>query len=79
MKWIIRLLLFAVIGGLIYGFYLRQTDYSGGEKIIGLSVLVLCLLLMPLFIYHRYRHKDLSHMTFKGFNTDNRDDEAKKN
>lgn len=66
MKWIIRILFFAVLAGLAYGFYLRETDYPQGEKIIGISVLILCLLLMPLFIFHRYRHKDLSKLTFRG-------------
>lgn len=77
MKWIIRILFFAVLAGLTYGFYLRQTAYAQGEKIIGISVLVLCLLLMPLFIFHRYRHKDLSRLTFRGASDEeNRDKES---
>lgn len=70
MKWVLRLLLLAVSAGLAYGFYLKETAYAQGEKIIGISVLVLCLVLMPLFIFHRYRYKDLSKLTFRGAELD---------
>lgn len=77
MKWIIRILFFTVVAGLAYGFYLRQSNYSQGEKLIGLSVLILCLLLMPLFIFHRYRHKDLSRLTFRdASDNENQDKES---
>lgn len=31
-----------------------------GDKFIGIGVLILAFALMPLFLYHRYKGKDLS-------------------
>ncbi|MBU2526593.1 MAG: hypothetical protein KKC03_08340 [Bacteroidetes bacterium] len=67
MKIVLRLLLLFVLSSFGYGFYLRSQADPQAEFFIGLSVLVLCLILMPLFIYHRYKDKDLSALTFKGF------------
>jgi hypothetical protein len=64
-KLILKILFFAVLSGIIYGLYLIQAQDVLGEKIVGVSVLVLCFVLMPLFIYHRYKGKDLSRYQFK--------------
>ena len=37
-----------------------QVGDTNGEIIIGISVLCVAFILMPLFIYHRYKGKDLS-------------------
>ncbi|MFP2997051.1 hypothetical protein ABN763_14135 [Spongiivirga sp. MCCC 1A20706] len=61
MKYVLRILLVAIIGGVAVGYYYRNTgDYPTGDKIIGISILALSFILMPLFIYHRYKNKDLS-------------------
>lgn len=64
-KIILKILFFAVLSGIIYGLYQIQTQNVLGEKIVGVSVLVLCFVLMPLFIYQRYKGKDLSRYQFK--------------
>lgn len=65
MKLVLKILFFAVLSGIIYGLYLIRVQHVLGEKIVGVSVLVLCFVLMPLFIYHRYKGKDLSRYQFR--------------
>ena len=60
MKIILKLLLISVLGCWTYGGYLHYIHHSNSTKFIGLGVLILTLLLMPLFIYHRYKGKDLN-------------------
>lgn len=64
-KLVLKILFLAVLSGIIYGLYLIQAQDFLGEKIVGVSVLALCFVLMPLFIYHRYKGKDLSRYQFK--------------
>ena len=45
---------------LIYGFYVKSTGDFNGEIIVGIAVLLIAFVLMPLFIFHRYKNKDLS-------------------
>ena len=45
---------------LIYGFYVKSTGDFNGEIIVGIAVLLIAFVLMPLFIFHRYKDKDLS-------------------
>lgn len=65
MKTLLKILFFSVLTGIIYGLYLINRVEPFGEKVVGVSVLVLCFVLMPLFIYHRYKGKDLSRYQFK--------------
>jgi len=51
----LKLLLLVFIGTLIAGFYLQYQQDPLAEIVIGLDVLFLSFVLMPLFIYHRYR------------------------
>jgi len=61
MKHVLRFLLIAIIVGVGVGYYFKNTgDSPTGDKIIGISILALSFILMPLFIYHRYKNKDLS-------------------
>ncbi len=61
MKYVLRFLLIAIIIGVSIGYYFKNTgDSPTGDKIIGISILGLSFILMPLFIYHRYKNKDLS-------------------
>ena len=59
MKYFLRILFFGIILGFIAGFYLKPDDPKTGNLIIGLSVCTLFFVLMPLFVYHRWRKKDL--------------------
>jgi len=54
--------------GLIgFGYYTNYENSGEGEKFIGIGVLIFAFLLMPLFIYHRYKDKDLKNYSIKDF------------
>lgn len=59
MKIIIRVLVFIVLGILSIGFYMQYKEMPQAEKIIGIGVLLIVLVLLPAFLYHRYRNKNL--------------------
>lgn len=67
MKIVLRLLLLLVIGLIAYGSYLNIEAQGTGEKFIGVGVLIFAFLLMPLFIYQRYKNKDLRNYSLKDF------------
>lgn len=67
MKYIISVVLILIIGMLVYGFYIKSTGDVNGEIIVGLSVLAIAFVLMPLFIYHRYKDKDMSSFKLTNF------------
>ncbi|HKJ06296.1 MAG TPA: hypothetical protein VJ970_02395 [Flavobacteriaceae bacterium] len=74
MRNVIIAILLIVLGLIGYGYYLKDSGNTDGEIVIGIGVLITAFVLMPLFIYHRYKNKDLS--SFKITNFDQ--DEAKK-
>ena len=58
MKYIIRILFLAVISLVGFGYYLKNTgDHTSGDKWVGLGILGASFILMPLFIYHRWKGK----------------------
>ncbi|MFC5047432.1 hypothetical protein ACFSTE_07110 [Aquimarina hainanensis] len=58
MKYIIRFLFIAVTIGIGVGYYFKNTgNHPTGDKCIGISILIASFLLMPLFIYHRWKDK----------------------
>ncbi len=59
MKYFLTILLVFVIAGLGIGFYIKSEDEATGHLIIGTSIVVGFLFLMPLFIYHRWKDKDV--------------------
>jgi hypothetical protein len=65
MKIIIRILLFTVIGLIGSGLYLQTIKAEKAELLIGSGVLILAFLLIPLFVYHGYKGKDLTRYSFK--------------
>jgi len=67
MKLVLNILLVLVLGGLAYGFYLQNLGDSSGQIIIGISVLVIAFAFMPLFIFHRYKNKNLKDFTFDNY------------
>jgi len=70
MKFILITVLILVVGTLTYGFYIKSTGDSNGEIIIGISVLAIAFILMPLFIFHRYKNKKMSDFTFEKYQKD---------
>ena len=65
MKTLLRTLLIICLVLIGAGFYFNMEDSGSGERYIGIGVVILAFLLMPLFIYHRYKDKDLSNYSFK--------------
>ena len=59
MKYILQILLIVVLIGLGVGFYIKSTDEATGRLIIGLSIVAGFFILMPLFIYHRWKDRDV--------------------
>lgn len=59
MKNFLRILFISVVLGLGAGFYIKADDLVMGNRIIGLSLVAGFFVLMPLFIYHRWKNKDI--------------------
>lgn len=59
MKYIIIILFIAVIISLGIGFFIKPEDEATGNLIIGLTLVVGFFILMPLFIYHRWRNRNV--------------------
>ncbi len=64
LKIIVYIVLFITIGFISVGYFIKAESPEDGEKIIGMGVLVFTFVLMPLFIYLRYKGRDLSQYTF---------------
>jgi hypothetical protein len=59
MKYFLRILLIIVIAGISTGFYVKSSDEKSGHLIIGTSIVVGFFILMPVFIYHRWKDKSV--------------------
>jgi len=46
---------------------LNSDETGSGEKFIGIGVMLFAFILLPLFIYYRYRNKDLRNYSLKDF------------
>lgn len=65
MRIFLNILFWGLIISLFYGLYLKENEPSNiSEILIGFSVFTLSFLYLPLFLYHRYKGKDLSKYTF---------------
>ncbi|NEW78624.1 MAG: hypothetical protein GZ086_04175 [Gelidibacter sp.] len=70
MKFVIIFVFILSLGMLGTGFYLKNLGDANGEIMIGLGVLMVAFILMPLFIYHRYKSKKMTDFTFEKFRKD---------
>jgi hypothetical protein len=70
MKYILGILLVLVISMITYGFYIKNSGDATGEIIIGISVLIIAFILMPLFIWKRYKNKNIKDFTFENYKKD---------
>jgi flagellar biosynthesis protein FliP len=59
MKYFLRILLIVVFTGIAIGFYVKQSDEKLGHLIIGMSLTVGVFILMPVFIYHRWKDRSV--------------------
>ncbi len=58
MKYIIKILFAAVVIMVAVGYYFKNTgDHPTGDKWVGLGILGASFILMPIFIYHRWKNK----------------------
>ncbi len=70
MKYVLITILLLILGTLTYGFYLKYSGDLSGEIIIGIGVLGIAFILMPLFIFHRYKNKNIKDFTFEKYRKD---------
>lgn len=65
MKYIIKILVLTVICFVSFGYFHKNSGNPEGDKWVGIGILIMALVLMPLFVYHRYKGKDLNKYRFK--------------
>lgn len=66
---LMKILLVLILGGVGTGFYYRlNDDMLLGDRIIGLSVLAFAFILMPIFLYVRWKGKKLEDYTLSDKN-----------
>lgn len=63
MKIAVRIILAIILLDFGIGFYLLNQDHPKGNIIVGIGVLAFAFVLMPLFLYQRYRGKKLKDYT----------------
>ncbi len=59
MKYFLTILFISVLIALGIGFYIKPEDEATGNLIIGLTLMVGFFVLMPLFIYHRWKDRSV--------------------
>ena len=59
MKYFLTILFVSVLIALGIGFYIKSEDEATGKLIIGLTLMVGFFVLMPLFIYHRWKNRSV--------------------
>ncbi len=58
MKYIIRILFIAILTLICVGYYFKNSgDHTTGDKFVGIGILTASFILMPIFIYHRWKNK----------------------
>ena len=55
MKLLVKILFVVFILWMCVGVYLLNTEHPKAQIVMGLGVLFMSFILMPVFIYHRYR------------------------
>lgn len=73
MKRLIFILFLIDVCLLSIGLYFKNKNNDQGEFLVGISVLILAFLLIPLFVYHRYKGKDISKYSFKNMQDPEKD------
>ncbi len=60
MKYFIRILFFIIVILVGVGYYYKNIgDHTTGDKWVGIGILGASFILMPLFIYHRWKNKNV--------------------
>lgn len=55
MKLVLKILFVIFLTILVIGFYFKNQEFAKADLIIGLDVIFMAFVLMPLFIFYRYR------------------------
>ena len=59
MKRFLQLFFILEILALIFGFYTKSQNEFQGNRIIGIAVVLFAFVFLPLFIYYRYKGKNI--------------------
>ncbi len=60
MKFIIRILFIIIVLLVCVGYYFKNSgDHVFGDKLVGIGILAASFILMPIFIYHRWKNKNV--------------------
>lgn len=60
MKYFIRILFIGIVIAVMVGYYFKNTgDHAKGDVWVGLGILTAAFILMPAFIYHRWKNKNV--------------------
>ncbi len=66
MKRLLQILLFINLVIYAYGFYLQfVTNDDNFNKVVGTGVLFMVFILLPIFLWHRYKDKKIEDFQFK--------------
>ncbi len=77
LKRFIQFIFILNLGLFFYGLYLQYVLHDQTyQKIMGVGVLLMVFILLPLFLYYRYKDKSIEDYKFKGFNNE-KDDKTK--
>ncbi|MEZ4839548.1 hypothetical protein [Flavobacterium sp.] len=68
MKIAIRIIFCTALAFIGYGYYIKNAAGNEGDKWVGIGVLIIALVLMPLFLWHRYKNKKLTDFVLKNDN-----------
>lgn len=78
MKRIVQIIFFCILIAIATGYFFKsKDDHLTGDRIIGLAVLAMAFILMPLFIFHRYKRSNIKNYMFPA--KDESDDEPAEN
>lgn len=59
MKYLLQAFVLFSIIGICYGLYIKPEKPSNGDLFIGLSLVLLIFITMPIFIFRRWKNKDV--------------------
>ncbi len=80
MKYIIRFLSITIITLVCVGYYFKNSgDHAFGDKLVGIGILAASFILMPIFIYHRWKNKKVKDYMLTDENLKKMRDYGKKN
>ncbi len=59
MKYILQLFILLSFSGILYGLFIKSEYPQEGDLFIGLSLVLLIFITMPIFIYRRWKNRDV--------------------